>query len=210
MPYTPSTFFTASGVYNAPGYGAASALHTYKTPDLLGAIMSGYFPDFFGFDPDRVRTDDVLMLITGDIRLFAFITSVAPVGLIAFSDFPGNLVTQSITTQSNEYTGIWALNQSVLIDFVKQGNECLMTFPSGFDTSIGGPFISFVSPVIPEVFPTVDFVVPIEVMDNSVSEIGHMLLKTDGSVKVFRLDAVPFSIGGTAGFPTQSIKIRTI
>lgn len=210
MSYTPSTFFTASGVYNAPGYGDASAIHTYRTPDLLSEITTSYFPDFFGFDPVRVRTNDVLMLMTQDVRLFAFITSVAPVALVSFSDFPENLVTQSITTQSNEYTGIWTLNEPVLLDFVQQGQECLMTFPSGFDISNGGPFISFVSPIVSNSFPLFDVIIPIEIMDNTVSEMGHMLLKTDGSVKIFRLDAVPFSIGGTAGFPTQSVKFRTI
>lgn len=210
MAYTQSTFFAASGVYNATSYGEAPAIHTYRTEDLLADIMSGYFPDFFGFEPEEVRVNDILALVTGDLRLFAFITSVAPVGLIAFSDFPPNLVTEALTTQSNEYTGIWSSNIPVLLDFVQQGHECLMTFPSGFDTSSGGAFIEFFSPVVVGSFPLFEVIKPMEVMNNSISEMGHMVLQTDGNVKIFRLDAVPFSVGGTAGFPAQSVVFRTV
>jgi hypothetical protein len=210
MAFTPINFFAERAVYNATSYGEAPAIHRYISQDLLAEVATpGYFPDFFGLTPLEVKVNDVLVLMASNTRLLAVILSLEPVILTAFTDFPPNLVQQSITTQSNEYTGIWASNQPVLLDFVLQGNECMMTFPSSFDISTGGAFISFVSPVIIDALPMVDAIYTIEIMDNSIPEMGHMEIKTDGSVKVFRLDLSSFSIGGTAGFPTQTISYRT-
>jgi len=211
MAFQSSNLFLSRGAYNSTSYDDAPSYNTYiSTDDTISTIATpGYFPDFFGQDPLNSRVHDIFSLMGSDNNVFAIVSSLEPVVFTAFFDFPSNLVTELITTQSNEYSGIWAANIPILIDFVQQGHECLMTVPSGFDVSTGGPFISFTSPVIAGSIPLYDVIVPFEIMDNSISEIGHLELKTDGSVKVFRLDATAFSIGGTAGFPTQSVKYRT-
>lgn len=211
MAFTPQTLYTARAVANAVSYGEAAAISTYTSEDLLTEVATpGYFPDFFGVDPIQIKIGDVLVLMAADIRLLAVIISVAPVLLDAFTDFPQNLVTQSITQQSNEYSGVWASPIPILLDFIQQGNECLITFPSGIDLSTGGANISFTSPVIPSAFPLFEVSTPIEILDNSISEIGTLILRTDGTIEIFRLNGTPFTASGNAGFPSTMVKYRTI
>lgn len=214
MSFDPTKLFLAAGRFNSTSYGAAPAIHTYngieEGDDIETIATPGYFPDFFGADADEIRADDILIVLAADIRIITLVVSVDPVILTTFTDFPTNLVTQDLTSQAQEYLGIWASSIPIIIDIAQQGNECLVTFPSAFDTSTGGPSISLFAAIFPANRPLYDFVTPFEIMNNGVSEMGHIEIKTDGTMKIFRLDAAAFSVGGNAGFPTQPVKYRTV
>src|ERR1043166_7294309 len=214
MAFTPTTLLTAASVMNATGYGDASAIHTYRSADTLSEIgIPGYFPDFFNVDPEQVRVNDILAVMASDLRLFTIITDLSPVTLVAFSDFPSNIVTDLDTTQSNELTGVWAAPISIMLDFYQQNKECIVTFPSvsADATGGGGGPITLTSPFIAAAFPQYEIFQPIIIQNGTDGnfEAGECQLLVDGTIAITRA-AGSFGTTANAGFKGFSIAFKTI
>lgn len=211
MAYNSINFFIAAGVYNACGYRDAPSINTYFTEDLIADVAApGYFPDYFGFEPENVRINDILFVQASDINIILLITGVAPVTLTTYVNFPTNIVTEDLSTQSQTASGVWASPVAFTLDFVKQGREVLMTFPTIIDVSTGGAQILFDTVVPAELFPEFDIYHPIVVVNNSVEEAGAFHLDTGGVVRILRLNMTAYAATGDAGFQGMAIKYKTI
>lgn len=214
MSFNPLTLFKAASVMNATGYGEAPAIHTYRSDDAISMIGSpGYFPDFFGVDPLQIRVNDILTVMASDFRLFAYILSLEPVTLAAFTDFPTNIVTDLDTTQSNEAAGAWASNIPIMIDFYQQNKECIVTFPSVSDSAVGGSGgpITLTAPFIIDAFPQYEIFETVIIQNGTdgALEPGQCRLLTDGTIQIYRF-AGSFGTTANAGFQAFSVAYKTI
>lgn len=201
MAYSTLTLFTASGIYNATGYGEAVAIHTYTTSDLVSIVSTpGYFPNNFGVNEDQIRINDILILMTGDFNTFTKVTSLSPVGIVAFLDFPSNVVTDSSSIFSTTVQGVWASPIPIDINVYQQNKLCVLTFPPVLAAATGGPLITF-GDLFPESCrPALDTSGGCGLINNSLNEIGGIVVITDGTAFIARSDGSPFSASGNAGF----------
>lgn len=211
MAYNSINFFIAAGVYNACGYRDAPSINTYFTEDLIADVAApGYFPDYFGFEPENVRVNDILFVQASDINIILLITDVAPVTLTTYVNFPTNIVTEDLSTQSQTASGVWSAPIAFTLDFVKQGSEVLMTFPTITDASTGGAVILFDAAIPAPLRPAFEFSCPITLVDNSLAETGVFSLDTSGIVRITRLNNVAFAATGDAAFIGTAIKYKSV
>lgn len=204
--------YTSAALFNSTSYGVAPAIHTYtSSTDTLAAISAfDYFPNHFNVDPLQIRKGDILFIIASDFNLITKITSVSPVVLVAFVDFPTNIVTDSDSLFSVNAQGIWASPQPIMVDVYQQNKLCILTFPNVVAASTGGALISFSSTLPTSVFPQYAVIKPIYIEDNSLQETGLLILNIDGTVRIVRANSVAFDATGNAGFLSFNVTYKTV
>lgn len=209
--FTQETLFTARSVYNATSYRIASAIHTYRTTDTIAQVMvPGYFPDNFGVNELQVAVDDLLILMTSDYNVIAKVTSISPSGLVLFLDFPTNLVTDQSANLSNVLTSVVTTPVPYNFTAYKAGKVCILTFPQVSGPSGGGTVLDM-QDALPEAFRPPQFTsVPAGVINNSLYEVGGMLINSDGTFGVVRQNGIAFDPTGDAGFGPGLAVYQTI
>lgn len=205
--------YTAAAIFNSTSYGSAPAVHTYTSAtDTLADISSfDYFPDHFNVDPLRIRANDILFIIASDFNLITRITSVVPVNLVSFVDFPTNIVTDTDRLISTSLQGIWASPIPIMIDAYQLNKLCILTFPTVSQASIGGATEFTLSAPLPAaLLPQYTTAVDVKLTDNSLPVDGALTLHTSGSLFWTKDDGSLFSSTGNAGFFGFAAAYKTV
>jgi len=209
MSFNISKFYCARGLFGCNSSPLSPVEHIYSTDDPIEELaIPGYFPPYFGFKSDNIKNGDfIIVRAQGGIGGISYIVSVNPVSGEPFL-FPSlnPVVTQTTTTQSNEFIGIWASPQPVMIDYVETGLLIQIRFPNVLAASNGVGSISLSAP--PYRFPGRDIIIPLTIVDSGIEAPGKIIFDSDGTFIVSPLNG-DFSGVGVSGFYQSTFSYNT-
>ena len=187
---------------NAPSTG--TAIHTYKNLDdsFNTVTTSGYFPAYFGQEPDNIKTNDYIYLITGTRASLTKYSAVSPVPILE-EIFNFNITTGTFPLT---FQGPWSSPQSITVRYEAMDNLVVLTFPSILAiTTEMGVMVSALGTMIPSnLRPLDDYAQSIPVYGSQLQEGYVNIVRASGLVTIYT-----YTPGGTGsstyGFPNFSV-----
>lgn len=202
MAYNISKFYCARGLFNCNASLSAPVQHIYNTEDTLEIVGSpGYFPPYFGFSAENIRDGDFLMVRADGNGGIVYIIETNPLNVIPFLFIdPNPPVSQTVTTQSNQFTGIWVDSPDIQIIYVETGILVQLTYPTVLESAILSGVITLAAP--PFRFPGTNIKIPCIVSDNGVPVQGIIDFEAGGSFTISPLSGSFSGLGlcGVYGF----------
>lgn len=198
MAFNSRNFYCARGLVNCSVNPSAPALHIYNTTDPSSvASQPGYTPPYYGLGPEDIKAKDYVLFQLADLQGISQIIDPSIPTSTGFMIIPQNMVTQNITPQPNEFTGIWSANQPVTLEFIETGILCQITSTMILSSVAGPGVITLTTP--PFRFPGSDITKPIIVIDNGVDTSGKITFTASGDFTISPLSG-SFSGVGLSGF----------